>query len=167
MRFSSTRSTVPTWTPSAPITSICSLIRLIAVIAGVLPVNAKVQRHQSISVQWHRIISRDIDSLFACKSYLWEKAQDSHQLLFIFCTVRGLSAVVWGAHSDCRVIVQNYIQERVMDLQVSVVIDETQLAEFVHEEAHTRASGDHLGKSGLADFCLNRLWPSFFPEICH
>src|SRR5215470_16781076 len=51
MRFSSTRSTVPTWTPSAPITSICSLIRLMTVIADVLSVDAKVKRHQSVSVQ--------------------------------------------------------------------------------------------------------------------
>src|SRR4029079_1704282 len=64
--------------------------------------------------------------------------------------VFALSAI----HVDCRVIVQNYIQERVMDLQIAVVFDETQLAEFVHEEVHTQASGaDHLGKSGLADFC--------------
>src|SRR5262249_27153947 len=41
MRLFSTRSTVPTWTPSAPMTSICSLMLLISVIAGVLPVNDK------------------------------------------------------------------------------------------------------------------------------
>src|SRR5262249_29990680 len=51
MRFSSTRSTVPTWTPSAPITSICSLILLMSDIADVLSVDAKVKRHQSVSVQ--------------------------------------------------------------------------------------------------------------------
>jgi hypothetical protein len=78
-------------------------------------------------------------------------------VITIGIAVAGASGIIrrsLGARSDCRVIVQNYIQERVMDLQIAVVFDETQLAEFVHEEAHTRASGaDHLGKSGLADFC--------------
>ena len=84
----------------------------------------------------------------------WRQGPAPTDLLFNLAQREGLSAVLGRARSDCRVIVQNYIQERVMDLQVSVVIDETQLAEFVHEEAHTRASGaDHLGKSGLADFC--------------
>ena len=98
----------------------------------------------------------------------WRQGPAPTDLLFNLAQREGLSAVLGRARSDCRVIVQNYIQERVMDLQVSVVIDETQLTEFVHEEVHTRAGGaDHLGKSGLADFCQNRPWPSLFPEICH
>src|ERR1700704_3989803 len=44
MRLFSTRSTVPTCTPPAPITSICSLMRLIVVITSLLPVAEKVRR---------------------------------------------------------------------------------------------------------------------------
>jgi hypothetical protein len=37
-----------------------------------------------------------------------------------------------------RLVVQNDIQQRAVDLEATVVVDEAQLAKFVHEEAHAR-----------------------------
>jgi hypothetical protein len=52
-----------------------------------------------------------------------------------------------------------HAQQGVVDFQVSVVIDESQLTEFVHEGAHTRPCGaDHLCERLLADIRYDRLW---------
>jgi hypothetical protein len=37
---------------------------------------------------------------------------------------------------DLGLVVQNYIQQGIMDFQFSVVFDEAQFAEFVHEKAY-------------------------------
>jgi hypothetical protein len=43
-------------------------------------------------------------------------------------------------------IVQNYIEQGATNLQTTVVVNETQLPDPVHEEAHSRTSGaNHLG----------------------
>ena len=43
-------------------------------------------------------------------------------------------------------IVQNYIEQGAMNLQTTVVVNETQFPEPVHEEAHSGTSGtNHLG----------------------
>src|ERR1043166_4466929 len=48
--------------------------------------------------------------------------------------------------SDLGLVVQNHAQQGIMDFQFSVVFDEAQFAEFVHEEAHARSGrADHLG----------------------
>ena len=53
-----------------------------------------------------------------------------------------------------------------MDAQATIVIDEPQLAEFVHEKADPRpGSADHLGQAFLADFGNNRLRFPFFTKI--
>jgi hypothetical protein len=49
-----------------------------------------------------------------------------NKILFNLAQREGLSAILGGVRSYCRVIVQNYIQERVMDLQIAVIFDETQ-----------------------------------------
>src|SRR5437764_8043576 len=54
-----------------------------------------------------------------------------------------------------------------MDFQFSVVFDETQFAEFVHEKAHARSGrADHLRQRFLTELSHDRLWPAFLAEIC-
>src|SRR5438477_8069857 len=67
---------------------------------------------------------------------------------------------------DLGLFVQDQVQQRAMNLYLAVVIDESQLAEFVHEEAHARPRGaDHLRQRLLADFRQDRLGLTFFAEI--
>ena len=53
-----------------------------------------------------------------------------------------------------------------MDLQVTVVIDEAQLPEFVHKLTDTRPGrADHLRERLLANLGRHRLRPTFLAEI--
>ena len=53
-----------------------------------------------------------------------------------------------------------------MDFQMSVVIDETQLTELVHEVAHARPGcADHLGECLLTDLRKNGLRSAFLSKI--
>jgi hypothetical protein len=66
-----------------------------------------------------------------------------------------------------RLVVQHRIQQRIVDLDFSVVADESELAELVHEEADAGPGGpDHLRQSFLADIRTDRLRTSFLAEIC-
>jgi hypothetical protein len=50
-------------------------------------------------------------------------------------------------------LVQHDIQQRSVDLKPAVVLNETQLPEFVHEEIHSRARGaDYLRQRFLRYF---------------
>ena len=63
-------------------------------------------------------------------------------------------------------IVQDDVQERAVNLQAIVVVNEPQLAELVHEEADPRSGGaDHLGQGLLTDLWNYRLGPSFLAEV--
>jgi hypothetical protein len=54
-----------------------------------------------------------------------------------------------------------------MDLELSVIFDETQFAEFVHEKAHARSGrADHLRQRFLTEFSHDRLRLAFLAEIC-
>src|SRR5216684_4139265 len=55
---------------------------------------------------------------------------------------------------DLGLVVQNHVQQGIMDFQFSVVFDEAQFAEFVHEKAYARSSR------------ADRLRPAFLAEIC-
>src|SRR5580692_3775588 len=53
-----------------------------------------------------------------------------------------------------------------MDLELSIVLDISQLAELVHEEAHARSRGsDHLREGFLAEFSDDRLRRALLTEI--
>lgn len=67
-------------------------------------------------------------------------------------------------------IVQNYIEQRAVNLQGAFgptgVVDEAQLPEPVHEKADPRTSGsDHLGESLLTDFGDNGFGNAFLAEM--
>jgi hypothetical protein len=54
-----------------------------------------------------------------------------------------------------------------MDLKFSVVFDEAQFAEFVHEKAHARSGrADHLRQRFLTKFSHDRLRLAFLAKIC-
>src|ERR1700737_1613723 len=53
-----------------------------------------------------------------------------------------------------------------MDLELSVVLDKTQFAEFVHEKAHARSGrADHFRQRFLTEISHDRLRPAFLAEI--
>jgi hypothetical protein len=67
-----------------------------------------------------------------------------HGLQNLFCTNCLIS------RSDLGLVMQDHVQQGIMNFQFSVVFDEAQFAEFVHEKAHPR--------SGRADHRPASLW---------
>src|SRR6185312_417700 len=66
------------------------------------------------------------------------------------------------------IVVQHHVQERIMNLQVSVVLDKSELAELVHEGAHPRpCSADHLRERLLAYLRYHGLRFALLAEIRH
>jgi hypothetical protein len=54
-----------------------------------------------------------------------------------------------------------------MNLDLSVIGDEAELAKLVHEKADTGAGcPDHLGERLLANLRCDGLWGAIFSEIC-
>src|ERR1700712_4275166 len=67
---------------------------------------------------------------------------------------------------DLRLVIQHRVQKRAMDFDFSVVADQAEFAEFVHEETDAGAGGpDHLGQGFLTDVGSDRLRRAFFAEI--
>ena len=61
---------------------------------------------------------------------------------------------------------QNRTQQRIVNLDVSVVVDEAKLAKLVHEKADPGSGGaDHLRQCFLTDAWTDRLRAAFLPEI--
>jgi len=61
---------------------------------------------------------------------------------------------------------QDRAQQRIVDLDVSIVIDETKLAKLVHEITHTGSGGaDHFRQRFLTDIRGDRLRAAFLAEI--
>ena len=61
---------------------------------------------------------------------------------------------------------QDYIEQRAVNVHVAVVLDEAELAELVHEEADARPCGPHHFRQGfLADIGDHRLGLTVFPEV--
>ena len=68
---------------------------------------------------------------------------------------RHLPQIEWGplgainagdpttAFVETRSIMQNYVEQRAVDLQTTVVVNETQFPEPIHEEAHSGTSRTH------------------------
>ena len=61
---------------------------------------------------------------------------------------------------------QNDIQQRTVDFDAAVVLNEAQLSKFVHKETHARPGrADHLRKRLLADFRDHRLRFVFLAKV--
>jgi hypothetical protein len=62
--------------------------------------------------------------------------------------------------------VQNRTQQRIVNLDVSVVVDEIKLAKLVHEMTDAGSGGaDHLRQCFLTNVRTDRLRAAFLPEI--
>ena len=71
-----------------------------------------------------------------------------------------------ASRPDLRLVVQHDIQQRTMNFDMAVVIDETELSKSVHEEANARSGrADHLRQRFLADFRDDRLCFPFLAKI--
>src|SRR5277367_4010901 len=65
-----------------------------------------------------------------------------------------------------RLLAQHEVQQRTVNRNSSVVLDEPQLAEFVHEKTDAGSGrADHFRKRLLTDLRNQRLGPSFLAEI--
>jgi hypothetical protein len=61
---------------------------------------------------------------------------------------------------------QNGIQQRIVNLYLSIVADKSKFAEFVHKGAHARSGrSNHLSQCLLADIHWNGLRYAFRSEI--
>ena len=95
---------------------------------------------------------------------------------------RHLPQIEWGpvgainagdprtAFVETRSIMQNYVEQRTVDLEsalyASGIMDKTQLPEPVHEKANPRTRGsDHLSQRFLTDLGDDRFRNSFFAEV--
>jgi hypothetical protein len=64
--------------------------------------------------------------------------------------------------------VKDHVQQGIVNLKGSVVLDEPELAELVHEEAHARSRrANYFRERLLTNLRYNRLWPSLLAEIRH
>src|ERR1700731_650451 len=67
---------------------------------------------------------------------------------------------------DVRLVMQDDVQQRAVDLQVTVVINQAHFSKPVHEKAHARSRrADHLRERFLAYFCNDRLGLPFLAEL--
>ena len=65
---------------------------------------------------------------------------------------RALDFTCWTIPLYLGLLMQNGIQQRIMNLDLSIVADESKLAEFVHEGADAGSGrSDHLCQRSLAD----------------
>ena len=68
---------------------------------------------------------------------------------------------------DLGIVVQDHVQQGIVNLDFSVVFDEAQFAESVHEKAHTRSRrANHLRQRFLTERSHDRLRLPFLAEIC-
>jgi hypothetical protein len=70
---------------------------------------------------------------------------------YIVCALPGSDGRPFGVVAD-ELVVQDYVEQRLVNVNSSVVIDISELAEAVHEEAYARPRGaDHVGERLLGD----------------
>src|SRR5256885_1043448 len=63
------------------------------------------------------------------------------------------SRLVGSGFSRIALVVYDNCQERRIDLETTVIFDEPELLELIHEEVHTGSGGpDHFGQRFLRDF---------------
>ena len=90
-------------------------------------------------------------------------------MLFAGATAAGASNVRCGSLRQVHcawLIGQKHTQQRIMDFEMSVVVNETQFTELVHEVAHARPGrADHLSECFLTDLRENWLRSAFLSKI--
>ena len=65
-----------------------------------------------------------------------------------------------------QLVVENDVEERAVDLQPAVVVDESQFPEPIHKKAHSRASGaDHFCQRFLTDLWHHGLRNPFLAKM--
>jgi hypothetical protein len=73
-----------------------------------------------------------------------------------------------GSAPEAGVIVTDDVQQGIVDLQLAVVLNESELSELVHKMAHARPRRpDHFGERLLTDLRYDRLWTPLLTEIRH
>jgi hypothetical protein len=87
------------------------------------------------------------------------------------CSTIGISTIAEKAwrvgFGLLRLIVENNIQKRAVDLQPAIVVDESQFPESVHEEADPRAGcADHFRQHLLTDLGNYTLGFAFLAKMC-
>jgi hypothetical protein len=82
-------------------------------------------------------------------------------------TIEKIRLIAHIPYFDLGVVVQNYVQQGIMDLEFSVVFNKSQFAEFVHEKAYARSGrADHLRQCFLTKLSDDRLRLALLAEIC-
>jgi len=83
-----------------------------------------------------------------------------------FCCVAGGSPARRRVVRVKRLVVENDVQKRAVDLQPAVVVNESHFPEPVHEEADPRAGGaDHFRQHRLTDLGNYRLGLAFLAKM--
>src|SRR3954469_1691287 len=85
-----------------------------------------------------------------------------------YAPIAGLfRAACFTLRPDLGLFLQDHVQQRFVNFELSVVFDETQLAELVHEKAHAGSGrADHLCQHFLTVLSDDRLRTAFLAEIC-
>src|SRR6266481_5474866 len=80
------------------------------------------------------------------------------------CSARSVASFV---SANLRLVIQDRVQERIMNLDFSVIGNEAELSKLVHEKADAGAGcPDHLCQGLLAHLCRDGLWGAILSEIC-
>jgi hypothetical protein len=76
--------------------------------------------------------------------------------------------ILVGRPPNVGIVTQHHVQQGVVNLQDSVVLDEPKPAKFVHEMAYAGPRGaDHLRERLLAYLRYDRLRLTLLPEVRH
>jgi hypothetical protein len=68
---------------------------------------------------------------------------------------------------DLGLFLQNHVQQRFVNFELSIVFDQTQLAELVHKKTHAGSGrADHLRQHFLTVLSDDRFRTAFLAEIC-
>jgi hypothetical protein len=78
------------------------------------------------------------------------------------------SHILGDSPPEVGIVVKDHVQQGIVNFQVAVVFDETQLAELIQEKAHARARrADHFGERLLTNPCYDWIRPPLLAEVRH